>query len=212
MIALSDSSFVTGSALGAASMLSVGPNNLLMIREGMNQGRVVVVPTIVMLCYSACILAAFEFADQIARLPTEIRVTLAFLGIPIMIYFSIMCFFSAAKSRRIGVEQVTQREPIQRCVLRTLTVLLCNPLLYIELLIVPASICAVMNSQADRLTFVIGLILTSSIYCFGFSFGARYLIRVLRISDRLAFFDAVSGAMLLGLAMFMMRNLSGSPS
>ena len=52
-----------GLGFGAASMLSVGPNNLMLMREGLARGRTVTVATAVWLSYLVLLLSAMIFVN-----------------------------------------------------------------------------------------------------------------------------------------------------
>ena len=70
---LEGSSFCAGMAMGTASILSIGPNNITLIREGLVRGRVGMVACMVWASYFVLLALALVLTDKIAAEGSFIR-------------------------------------------------------------------------------------------------------------------------------------------
>lgn len=192
--------FITGSSLGMASMFSIGPINLMLIKEGLTSGRIVIVPTIVASFYVTLITISCSFSDAITNCSSAMRTTISWFGVFAILYFAQISFASGTKSIQKKTIIDIEREKLCNCVKRVVVVLALNPLLYIELIIVPATICASFDGTEKRVAFVAGLSLVSVFYCFLFSLSARLCSPLITSDSRLRIIDISSGIILTTLA------------
>lgn len=93
--------FQTGLALGMASMASVGPNNLMMIREGLLRGRVMFVASLVWGTYVALIAASYLLGGSIASVDPAFRAVLSWIGLVALAWFALQSFRAASVAGRI---------------------------------------------------------------------------------------------------------------
>lgn len=195
-----DGSMVAGSALGVASMFSVGPTNLMLIREGLTAGRIFTVPATVATFYVAMISVSCGFSVEISHGPPYLRALLSWIGIVAILYFAKASFQAALGRACIDRARRAHGDHVVRCVARVLAVVVFNPLVYVELCFVPAAICATFDGPSARASFTLGLAVVSVIYCFLFAFAGRLFAPLLASPRRLQAIDFSSGLILLSLA------------
>ncbi len=204
---LEGSAFCAGMAMGIASIMSVGPNNLTLVREGLMHGRIGLVATVMWASYLVLLASALILGDNIAQKGAVLKPLLSWLGFLALCWFaflSLRAYFTASNHFRLGV---LEQEPKVRCVRRILAIVWCNPLTYVELLIIPAAVSCSFMMPVCRVLFVTGLLLMATIACYGYSFGGRLLASYLRRESTMKFFDLASGLIMSVLAIVMATGL-----
>ncbi|MDQ0475367.1 LysE/ArgO family amino acid transporter [Labrys wisconsinensis] len=200
------SGFQAGLALGVASMASVGPNNLMMMREGLVRGRMTFVASLVWASYVALIAASYLLAASIAGIAPSLRTILTWCGLAAISWFALQSLRAAAAAGRME-EQEEHGETGRSCLLRVLRVVWMNPLTYIELLLIPATLGQSFDATDARLQFVAALVLMATLCCYAYAFGGRLIASVLRHRASLRLFDFISGLILSAVALSMAASL-----
>ena len=203
MFSLSGSALPAGLAMGATYLLSIGPNNLMIIREALSRGRVFVVASMILVSYVALLLAALLFNETIVARVGPIRMTLAWLGLAAIFWFSFLSLRAAFRAASAVEGADARRETMGSCLRRSMAVAWLNPLTYFECLIIPAAFGGTYQSPMLRLQFILGLIMMSAVCCYGYAIGGGICAILFRRRRTLQVFDLVSGLLLaaLGLAM-----------
>lgn len=195
-----------GFGFGAASMLSVGPNNLMLLREGLARGRVITVATTVWSSYLLLLLSAMMFVNVRQWIGPSTRMWLSWLGIASLSWFAVGAWRAAFSAKGLG----TDRRPEARrtCLKRVLAVVWCNPLTYLELFLMPAAYCATLGSPCQRSEFIGAIVIMTAVTCYGYALGGKICGRF--VSDRriIRMFDAVSGLLLTGSAVALALTLT----
>ena len=197
---------VVGVILGAASMLSVGPNTYLLVREGLVRGRVGLVATLVWSSEFIMLATAFVLSDAITTGLTPLRSALTWLGLAAVSWFAVMSLRAAGRSggrSRLGVEG----ETVEACLRRFLMIVWLNPLAYVELLLIPSSMCQTFKEPHLRLQFMVGMTAMAALSCYGYAFGAGRCASLFRHRRSLQVFDLTSGLLLASIAAFMAAGL-----
>ena len=200
---LEGGAFGAGTAMGTASILSVGPNNIMLIREGLVRGRVGVVATTVWVSYFVLLGSALVLTDKIATRGHSIRPILAWLGLLVIVWFAFSSLRAYFKSSTALEEAEVKRERTGDCLKRVLAVVWLNPLTYVELLFVPAAIGCNFIMPICRVLFISGLVLMATVACFGYSFAGGLCASLFKQRRRLRMFDLASGMILSVMACMM---------
>lgn len=200
------SGFHAGLALGVASMASIGPNNLMMIREGLLRGRVMFVASLVWGTYVALIAASYLLGASIAGLSPSLRAALSWLGLAAVLWFALQSFRAASVAGRVE-DRSGKAETGRSCLARVMGVVWMNPLTYVELLLVPAALGQSFAAGGARLEFVMALILMAALCCYGYALGGGLVASLLRSRANLRVFDLVSGFILSAVALFIAAGL-----
>lgn len=201
------SGFQAGLALGMASMASIGPNNLLIIREGLLRRRAMFVASLVWGTYAALIAASCLLGGSIAQLDPAFRTTLSWIGLAAVAWFAVQSFRAASAAKCVE-DPSGKGESDRSCVARVMGVVWMNPLTYVELLLVPAALGQSFATSGARFEFATALILMSALYCYGYAAGGGIMASLLRNRANLRIFDLISGLILTGLAVTMAAGIA----
>ena len=204
---LAGGAFSAGTAMGTASLLSVGPNNIMLVREGLIRGRVGLVAVTVWGSYIVLLASALVLTGTIAAEGKSIQPILSWLGLIALCWFAYSSLRAYFRSSSVFHFNAKNREPASACLRRVLTIIWLNPLTYVELLLMPASIGGTFIMPICRVLFMSGLIMMATVACFGYSFGGGLCAPLFRRQDVLRKFDLVSGILLSCLAGIMLTAL-----
>lgn len=208
---LEGSAFCAGMAMGTASILSVGPNNVTLMREGLSGGRVGLVATAVWTSRLILLVTALALTERIAVQGAALRPILSWLGLLTLCWFafsSLRAYFDADKQIRIGG---VERESTADCLRRVLTIFWLNPLTYVEMLFIPATVGGSFLLPVCRALFIGGLIVMATASCYGYAFGGRLCEPLFRRRNMLRMFDLTSGILLSFMAALMALALVFKP-
>ena len=200
--------FVTGLALGFGSVLSVGPNNLMLLREGLLRRRKWLVASTVFGSHTAMLAIACLATNWLAVLGPAMQTALTWLGLLALLWFawgSLRAALTVREKDRDGQAR-TAESPLD-CLRRALAVVWLNPLTYIEFLLIPAVLCATYSNMHSRLQFVFGLVCMTAISCYGYSLGGLVCAPLIRDRHALQIFDLASGGILTGVAFILATTL-----
>lgn len=192
-----------GLATGVTYLLSIGPNNLMIIREALSRGRVFIVASVILMSYVVLLLVALMFNEAVVAHVVAMRTMLGWLGLVAIFCFSFLSFRSAFRSVSDIGGAGARQETMAACLKRSMEVAWLNPLMYVEFLIIPAAFSNNFNSLALRQYFILGLIIMSAVCCYGYAIGGGVCAVLFRHHRTLQVFDLISGSLLavLGLAM-----------
>ena len=209
---LEGSAFCAGTAMGTASILSIGPNNLMLMREGLRRGRVGVVAFTVWVSYLVLLSSALLLTGKIAAQEGMLRPILSWLGFLAVTWFAFLSLRSYVQASNTFQPQANERESASACIARVLMTVWLNPLTYVELLFIPATMGGSFILPICQLLFILGLIMMATIASFGYSFGGGFCAPFFRSSDRLRMFDLGSGLILSCMACVMAVALVRRPA
>ena len=196
-----------GVVLGTASILSIGPNNLMLVREGVMRGRVGVVATLVFASYLVLLVVVFFLTDTILSWLSPYRPLLTWLGLGAVSWFAFLSLRAFVRPPRRQAERNARGETLQACLGRVMAIVWLNPLTYIEMLLIPASVCQSFPAPPVRLEFLASLIVMFAIACYGYSFGSGLFSSLFNQRRCLQIFDLTSGVLLTCVALFMSIGL-----
>ena len=190
-----------GLALGTTYLLSIGPNNMMIIREGLVRGRVILVASLVFASYVALLLLSYSMTETLAAQSASLSVVLSALGLAAMIWFALLSIRAALGPQGRHVEALAASEPIGTCLRRVALVVAVNPLLYIEFLLIPSGALGAFREPPLRLEFILGLIVMAALTCFGYALGGQACAGLFRHQRARQAFDLACGCVLAGLAL-----------
>lgn len=197
----------TGCAMGGASILSVGPTNLTVLREGMTRGRVWLVVILFSLVDLALILPAYFAADAVSGLAPVIRNDLSWIAVAVISYFAFRAFRAGFGFKPVPLAGPAERETASVCARRVLPVMLLNPLAYLELFFLPAALFATFNAPLAKLDFMAAMIVVSFIGFCAYGFGGRLISGIIGHRGALPIFDRICGVILSAVAIMLALSL-----
>lgn len=196
-----------GVMLGGASIFSIGPSNVMLMREGLGHGRVGLVASSVWVSNLALLTVSLVLTDTITAGLLPLRSFLTVLGVATVSWFAVRSFRSARRSSVALFDRSIGREETTGCLWRVLATVWFNPLFYIELLLIPASICDDFKDPSLRLQFAIGLAAMITVKVYGYAFAAGSCASYLKPERSLKWFDMASGLILTCVAALMTARL-----
>ncbi len=196
-----------GVMLGGASIFSIGPSNVMLMREGLVRGRVGLVAASVWVSNLVLLTVSLILTDTIMRGLLPLRSVLTLLGVATVSWFAVRSFRSAKRSSMAQFDPGIGREKATGCLWRVLATVWFNPLFYLELLLIPASICDGFKDSSLRLQFAVGLAAMITVKVYGYAFAAGSCASYLRPERSLKWFDMASGLILTCVAALMTARL-----
>lgn len=208
MLVVTDSgAFQLGLALGAASLASIGPTTLMIVREGLAGRRKLLVASMVWSAQISLIAASLAFADAVSGFGAGLRTGALWLGLAFMGWFALKSFGATARPGRLD-HRGHLDESALACAVRAIAVVGMNPLTYIERFLLPATLGQSLDTPQARLQFALGLVLMAGVGCYGYALGGSVLLRVLRHRLSCKVFDRASGVLLMGMALSLAFGLA----
>ncbi len=193
---------LAGVLLGAASLLSVGPTTVLLIREGLVRGRVGLVATLVWSSQLVMLATALVLSDAITAGLSPLRSVLTGLGLAAISWFAFQSLRAAWRSGGARSAAGIDGETIVACLRRVLLIVWFNPLTYVERLLIPSSLCQTFRAPHLRLEFMLGLMAMAAVSSYGYAFGAGRCAALFKHHRSLQIFDLTSGVLLASMAAF----------
>ena len=190
-------------ALGAASMLSVGPNNLALFREGLLRGRMGLVVALISASQVGLAFLAWRAAPSVDALDPTARSVLSWGAVAVVLWFAGAAF--RAGVRRCEPRPAATAERLSACVRRVMTMTALNPLIYLEFFFVPVAIIQGFEQPAagarfTAMLFAMILLCNVGYVALGRLFGCVTTPHTRRL-------DIASGCVLLGVAGAMTAGL-----
>lgn len=193
-------SLLAGVALGSASLVSLGPTNMMLIREGLKQGHVATVSGFVFALDIVLISSGLGFSTLWSEFAGPSQSILTWAGVVVLAYFGVRSISDCVTRSGAAKLNIDGRKSRLSTLSRVSSVYLINPLNYLEYLLIPAAVAVHFREASSVLSFGVGLILISAINKFGFTFGARKIAPFLNRANMLPIFDGIAGAAMLGFA------------
>jgi L-lysine exporter family protein LysE/ArgO len=176
---------------------------MMIIREGLVRGRVILVASLILASYVALLLLSYGMTDAIAARSTAVAALLSSLGLAAMAWFAIVSIKAAIRAESRRLETRGAGEPLPSCLRRVMLVVLVNPLVYVEFLLIPSGALGAFKEPSLRLEFTIGLIAMAALACFGYAAGGRACAGLFRHRRAMQMFDLACGCLLAMLAFTM---------
>lgn len=202
---MTDVGLQMGLAMGAASMLSVGPNNLLLLRSGLCGRSPVPAVSAILGSYVLLVVMATVMAASAVTVNETTERLLKWAGVVALVGFAITSFRAGLSPKRQG--RGTEADAVGLgTALRTVWL---NPLTFVELFFIPLSLVRSMTGDFDRTAFATALLAMSALCCLGYAYGGVAVSRLLGAPRLLASFDLVSGLILSGMSISLGYGLLG---
>jgi L-lysine exporter family protein LysE/ArgO len=184
---------IEGFFLSAGLIVGIGPQNTLILRQGLRRQHLLL---IVLLCTLLdAVLITLGTVGVGALIQGEwLKRLLTVAGIAALLYYG-ACSFRAAVSPALEAKDVVTLPTRRQVVTALLTVSLLNPSVYIDTMLLIGG--GANHYQADqRLWFAIGAIGASLIWFLGLTYGSALLAPILKQARVLRGIDLFSGALL----------------
>jgi L-lysine exporter family protein LysE/ArgO len=209
ILAMDGSAFGIGLALGGASILSAGPNSLLILREGMARGHIALVAAAVGSSFFLLLSLSHLLSAQLDSIGDVPRRGLALAGIAVVAHRAARSCFRAVSVRAGPDSGHDSGETYLACLNRVLFAVWTNPLSYLERLILPAALGQSFSSAAAQTEFTTALMLMAALGCCLYALAGWSMGRMLRHDHHMRHFDIASGLITLTIATVSALKLLG---
>ena len=195
---------IEGFLLSAGLIVGIGPQNTLILRQGLRRQHLLLMVLLCTLVDAALIglgtlgVGAMVQGEWLPKL-----MTLA--GVTALLYYG-FCSFRAAISPTVAARESTSIPTRRQVVIALLAVSLLNPSVYIDTMLLIGG--SASHYQADqRLWFAIGAVCASLVWFVGLSYGSAILAPMLKQPRVLRAIDVVSGSLLWFMAVRLASHL-----
>jgi L-lysine exporter family protein LysE/ArgO len=192
--------FLAGLAFGSVSLVSIGPNNILLLREGLGGCRPALVGAVMWLSYAGLGALAVFAGHSVRPMVEGVAPLLGWGGAVVLAAMGVAALRASARAAPDLTARGWAREPVTAATARVLRIVWLNPLTYLELLAVPAALALPLAGLEQRCALFAGLLVAFALNCFGFSLGACVLSPLFGRPSRLQLFDRISGGIMIVLA------------
>jgi L-lysine exporter family protein LysE/ArgO len=189
---------LSGFAVGVGLVMSIGPQNLHLIRAGANTGRGWITATVGYSSEIVIFLAAATWLAAVLQRAPELVTGLYALGIVFLVWCA-LCTLHGRSRALGGLGHGNATPTIRGEVLGMLSVTWLNPLVYLEVGLVAGTLAISQESSAQT-AFATGFLAASAIRFYGWASVGQRLGPWLSQGDRMAWFNIGSGVVLLLLA------------
>lgn len=197
LLALALPALASGFVYGAGSALSVGPNNMMLLREGLNRRRVGTTLAAVLVSYFSLLVLAAGAADWLATVASPVRSTASWAGFAALVWFASRSLYAAMVGAGLqALYREDGRETVLVCLRRVLPVVWLNPLTYIELVLLPAVLCETIATAEGRTGFVLGLCLGNFVSCLAYCLCGRVMAPLVQQRRAMQLVDLISGVVM----------------
>lgn len=164
--------FLAAFSLAGGQIISIGPQNAFVLRQGVAARHV---PTVVAICIACDVLlmttGVFGVSAILQRQPLLMQ-TMVWGGIALLVYMGAAALHSACRVRRLDV--VGQAHHCRRqVIIKLLLVTLLNPYVWLDTVLLVGGVSLAYGEQ--QLAFMAGAISASIVWFSLVGFGARYL-------------------------------------
>lgn len=153
------------------------------------------------------LVVVFFSTDTISSGLSPYRSMLTWLGLGAVSWFAFLSIRACLRPLRRQAAQDARGETLQACLGRVKAIVWLNPLTYIELLLIPASVCQSFPAPLVRLEFLASFVVMFAIACYGYSFGSGLFSSLFKRRRSMQIFDLTSGILLTCVALFMSVGL-----
>jgi L-lysine exporter family protein LysE/ArgO len=197
--ASSSAPLLSGLAFGLALMLSLGPQNTHLIRQGLSRNFALTTATTGYFSDVALVLASLAgFGAALAAEPQLVR-WLGWVGAGFLAFCGARGLIAAA-SARCAVPAATREPTRARAAATMLAMTWANPLYYAEVLIPFGLLSTRFGGARGAELFAVGMLAASFVRFYGYSFAAGKLSGFFERPAAMRAFEMGAGALLLILA------------
>ena len=184
---------IEGFLLSAGLIVGIGPQNTLILRQGLRRQHLLL---IVLLCtlVDALLIGLGTVGVGAVMQGEWLSKLMTVTGIAALLYYG-ACSFRAAFAPAAKLEEVVSLPTRRQIVTAILAVSLLNPSVYIDTMLLIGG--GASQYQPDqRLWFAIGAVAASLVWFLGLTYGSAFLAPVLKQARVLRGIDLCSGALL----------------
>ena len=191
--------FMQGCGMGAGLIIAIGAQNAFVLKQGIMRNYVFATALTCSLADALLIaLGVGGLGTLLVASPLLLAVA-RWGGVVFLLYYSVRAFRSAIKASTVVVAEGPERPTLRQTIVTLLVVTFFNPHTYLDAVVVLGCIGAQFSEEGKRF-FAGGAILSSFLWFFGVSYGARYLSPLFKSPLSWRILDVIVGCIMLGIA------------
>ncbi|QIW14977.1 amino acid transporter [Pasteurellaceae bacterium RH1A] len=172
--------FLQGLLLTLGLIATIGAQNAMLIKQGLLRQHVFTVASLFFLCDIVLMsLGVYGLGLFLAKSPVA-SLILAVLGSLFLLVYGYRSAVSAYKGgASLNTDGSSPKQALGKVISLALALTLLNPHVYLDTVVIIGGI-AVTLSEADKLHFLLGCLLSSGLWFYGVGFGSRLLVPCFR--------------------------------
>ena len=196
--------YLSGLGLGLSLILAIGPQNTLVLRQGLLREHVFLVCIICSLSDALLILVGVLGFESISKLWPRAEFIIFVIGVLFLLGYGALAFKSAIYNIKTLKTTIRPKDKIGRLVATALSLTFLNPHVYLDTTIFLGSVSS--QYQEGRLIFGFGAMTASFVFFYSLGFGARFFSPLFERANAWRFVDVFVGLTMWLIAIRMLLN------
>lgn len=191
--------FIQGFLICAGLITTIGAQNAFLIKQALLKQHTFILCSLFFLC--DCLLfvvGIFGLGSLISQTPIA-TIALAFIGGLFLFVYGLKSFISAYQGKTALQLESGSTQSLKKTILIALAITLLNPHVYLDTVVIIGGIAGTLNPE-DKLFFLLGTSLSSSLWFFGVGYGARLPIPFFQKAITWRVLDFITGIIMWGIA------------
>ena len=202
---------VNGLFLCAGLIISIGPQNTELLREGLLGTKALALATVFLICDVALVSLGALGVGSLVAVNNQVAIGLSLLTIVFLLYLSAGALRRSQAMVSISVGPcASEQRPVIKTIQRGLVLSFLNPLAVLETVVIIGSTASGYPLK-ERLAFMAGALCASAIWFYGVALAARRLARVLSLERHQRNIDRLAATILACTAVWLARRTFTSP-
>jgi L-lysine exporter family protein LysE/ArgO len=197
----SASPFIHGFLLCASIIIAVGPQNLFILRQGLQRQHLLATALFSTLADVVLIALAVGGLSATIAANSLLQTVIAAAGTLFLVWCGggalLRAYRGGTASGKIAAQ--TAHASLRTTIVAALCFSFLNPAAYLDTLVIIGS-TSMSFSAYERLFFAIGAVMASTVWFFTLSFGASKLTQMFRYQAAWRVLDVISGCIMIGIA------------
>jgi L-lysine exporter family protein LysE/ArgO len=197
-----------GALISGSMIVAIGSQNAFVLKQGLLKNNIFYVCLLCFVCdFSLMSIGVMGLGNWINNSQTLTNV-LALGGAVFLIYYGSTAFISSYNgSGGLDVSNYkseNNKEDLMKVLLATLAVTLLNPHVYLDTVVVVGGVAGTFNSD-EKIFFLIGALIASSVWFFSLGYGARLLAPLFKKPSTWRIFDFIIGCIMFFISITLIR-------
>lgn len=194
-----------GFALSASLIVSIGAQNMFVLRQGLRREHVLPVVLFCAVADSVLVIAGVNGLGQLLAAVPGLSIALSLGGAAFLTWYAVGAFRRAMRPETLIIEDGASLS-LGQALAATAAFTLLNPHVYIDTVMLMGAVGSSLP-ESQRLFFIIGASTFAAIWFAAIGFGARFLVPLFARPLAWRVLDVVTGLMIIVIAMVLMRSV-----
>lgn len=167
------SSAISGLAFGLSLIIAIGPQNVFILRQGLNRKHVGIVVSICIISDALLIAVGAGGMGAALNAKPELVEVIRYIGAAFLIIYGSAAFIRGLKPKNEKFIEVTKSQSKSKAIITCLAFTWLNPHVYLDTAILLGSVANSAGRNASA--FALGAIIGSTLWFTCLGYGAKYL-------------------------------------